>query len=76
MVKGTGNVTIDDQVKVVTEGESVYISFGAKHRIENLRKQPMIFIESQTVSIYMRMIFLDIKIFMVELNTKGLIILH
>jgi len=50
VVNGTGNVTIDDQVKVITEGESVYIPVGAKHRIENPGKKPMIFIEVQTGS--------------------------
>lgn len=47
VVEGTAKVTIDDQVKLVTEGQSVYIPLGAIHRMENPGKVPMILIEVQ-----------------------------
>ena len=48
VVQGAGKVTIDDEVRVINEGQSVYIPVGAKHRIENPGKQPVVFIEVQT----------------------------
>lgn len=48
VVKGAGKVTVDDEVRVINEGQSVYIPVGAKHRIENPGKQPVVFIEVQT----------------------------
>ena len=50
VVEGTAKVTIDDQVKLVTENQSVYIPLGAVHRMENPGKVPMILIEVQTGS--------------------------
>ena len=47
VVAGTAKVTIDDEVKLVTEGQSVYVPLGAKHRMENPEKQPMVLIEVQ-----------------------------
>ena len=47
VVEGTAKVTIDDDVKLVTEGESVYVPLGAVHRMENPGKLPMILIEVQ-----------------------------
>jgi len=47
VVEGTANVTIDDEVKLVTEGQSVYVPLGAKHRMENPSKRPMVLIEVQ-----------------------------
>ena len=47
VVEGTARVTIDDQVKSVTEGQSVYVPLGAKHRMENPGKLPMTLIEVQ-----------------------------
>ena len=47
LVEGTAKVTIDDEVKLVTEGQSVYVPLGAKHRMENPGKQPMVLIEVQ-----------------------------
>ena len=35
-------------VKLITEGQSVYIPLGATHRLENPGKIPMIIIEVQT----------------------------
>ena len=48
MVAGTAKVTIDDEVQLVTENQSVYIPLGAVHRMENPGKVPMVLIEVQT----------------------------
>lgn len=48
VVSGTAKVTVDDSVRLVTENESVYIPLGAKHRMENPGKVPMVLIEVQT----------------------------
>ncbi len=50
VVQGTAKVTVNDDVKLVTENESIYIPLGAKHRMENPGKLPMILIEVQTGS--------------------------
>ena len=50
VVEGTAKVTIDDEVKLVTENQSVYIPLGAVHRMENPGKVPMVLIEVQTGS--------------------------
>ena len=41
-------MTINDSVKIVTEGQSVYIPLGAVHRMQNTGKMPMVLIEVQT----------------------------
>ncbi|PRZ43874.1 mannose-1-phosphate guanylyltransferase/mannose-6-phosphate isomerase [Tritonibacter scottomollicae] len=48
VVEGTAKVTVDDEVMLVTENESVYIPLGAVHRMENPGKVPMVLIEVQT----------------------------
>lgn len=48
VVSGTAKVTIDADVHLVTENQSVYIPLGAKHRMENPGKVPMVLIEVQT----------------------------
>ena len=48
VVEGTARVTIDDDVMLVTENQSVYIPLGAVHRMENPGKVPMVLIEVQT----------------------------
>jgi len=50
VVEGTAKVTCDDTVRLVTENESIYIPLGAKHRMENPGKVPMVLIEVQTGS--------------------------
>ncbi len=50
VVKGTATVTIDDDVKLVTENQSVYIPLGAVHRLENPGKVNLHLIEVQTGS--------------------------
>jgi mannose-1-phosphate guanylyltransferase/mannose-6-phosphate isomerase len=48
VVEGTAKVTIDSEVKLITENQSVYIPLGARHRMENPGKLPMVLIEVQT----------------------------
>ncbi|WP_276946515.1 mannose-1-phosphate guanylyltransferase/mannose-6-phosphate isomerase [Haematobacter massiliensis] len=50
VVSGTARVTVDNEVKLVTENQSVYIPLGAVHRMENPGKVPMVLIEVQTGS--------------------------
>ncbi|WP_376870456.1 mannose-1-phosphate guanylyltransferase/mannose-6-phosphate isomerase [Albirhodobacter sp. R86504] len=50
VVEGTARVTVDDEVRLVTENQSVYIPLGAIHRMENPGKVPMVLIEVQTGS--------------------------
>ncbi|MFN4156364.1 MAG: mannose-1-phosphate guanylyltransferase/mannose-6-phosphate isomerase [Paracoccaceae bacterium] len=50
VVQGTARVTVDDEVRLLTENQSVYIPLGARHRMENPGKVPMILIEVQTGS--------------------------
>ena len=47
VVEGTAKVTIDEHVKLVTEGQSVYVPLGSVHRMENPGKLPMVLIEVQ-----------------------------
>lgn len=48
VVGGEAKVTIDADVKSVSENESVYIPLGARHRLENEGTAPLILIEVQT----------------------------
>ena len=50
VVKGTAKVTVDEDVRLVSENQSVYIPLGARHRLENPGKVPMVLIEVQTGS--------------------------
>ena len=52
VVEGTAKVTIDEDIKTVTENQSVYIPLGAVHRMENPGKLPLTFIEVQTGSYF------------------------
>ena len=52
VVEGTAKVTIDNEVKTVTENQSVYIQLGAVHRMENPGKLPLTLIEVQTGSYF------------------------
>ena len=47
VVKGAATVTIDDEVKLITEGQSIYVPLGAKHRMENSGQTLMVLIEVQ-----------------------------
>ena len=48
VVNGTARVTIDENVILLSENQSVYIPLGAKHRLENPGKVAMELIEVQT----------------------------
>ena len=50
VVQGTARVTVGDEVKLVTENQSVYVPLGAVHRLENPGKVDMVLIEVQTGS--------------------------
>ena len=47
VVEGTAKVTIGEDVKLVTEGQSVYVPLGARHRLENPGQVPILIIEVQ-----------------------------
>ena len=47
VVEGTAKVSIEDEVKLVSEGQSIYVPLGAKHRMENPESSPMVLIEVQ-----------------------------
>lgn len=50
VVEGTARVTVDEEVKLLHENQSVYIPLGAVHRMENPGKVPLVLIEVQTGS--------------------------
>jgi hypothetical protein len=50
VVRGAARVTVNEDVKTVHENESVYIPFGAVHRLENPDKILLELIEVQTGS--------------------------
>ena len=50
VVRGTAQVTIGDETKILHENESTYIPSGAKHRLENPGKIDLELIEVQTGS--------------------------
>ena len=48
VVEGTAEVTIGEEVRLVTENEGVYIPLGTVHRMANRGQLPMYLIEVQT----------------------------
>ena len=48
VVAGTAKVTVDAEVKLLTENQSIYIPLGSVHRMENPGKVLMVLIEVQT----------------------------
>lgn len=50
VVKGTADVTIDDNRQVLNENESVYIPIGSTHRLSNPGKIPLHIVEVQSGS--------------------------
>ncbi len=48
VVKGTAKVTIDQEVKLLTENQSIYVPLGAVHRLENPGLIPLTLIEVQS----------------------------
>ncbi len=47
VISGTGKCTLDDKTVIFRENESTYIPIGAKHRLENPGKIPLVIIEVQ-----------------------------
>ena len=52
VVEGTAKVTINDDIQLVTENQSVYIPLGALHRLENPGKLALTLVEVQTGSYF------------------------
>jgi len=52
VVEGTALVTIDDQDTTVSGGSHVFVPIGSKHRIKNIGKTDLIFIEVQCGSYF------------------------
>jgi mannose-1-phosphate guanylyltransferase/mannose-6-phosphate isomerase len=50
VVEGTANVTIGEEVRLISENQSTYIPLGEVHRLENPGKFPLVLIEVQTGS--------------------------
>ncbi len=50
VVKGKANVTLDNEIKIISENESVFINSGVKHRLENPTEKIITIIEVQTGS--------------------------
>ena len=50
VVSGTADVEIDNNKKVLSENQSIYIPLGSKHRLTNPGKIPLILIEVQSGS--------------------------
>jgi mannose-1-phosphate guanylyltransferase / mannose-6-phosphate isomerase len=50
VVSGTARITVDDNVGIYAENESVYIPLGATHRLENPGRIPLDLIEVQSGS--------------------------
>ncbi|MDC3067843.1 mannose-1-phosphate guanylyltransferase/mannose-6-phosphate isomerase [Paracoccaceae bacterium] len=47
VVEGTAKVTIENLVKIVSAGQSIFVPLGAKHRMENPGIKPTVVIEIQ-----------------------------
>ncbi len=48
IVEGVGKITLDDKVQEYTQGQTVLIPQGVKHRVENDEIDKLVFIEVQT----------------------------
>ncbi|WP_333712581.1 mannose-1-phosphate guanylyltransferase/mannose-6-phosphate isomerase [Yoonia sp.] len=48
VVEGTAKVTVDDDIRLLSENQSIYVPLGAVHRLENPGKVPVVLIEVQT----------------------------
>ena len=48
VVKGTARVTIDNEIKLLSENQSIYVPLGAVHRLENPGLIPLTLIEVQS----------------------------
>ena len=52
IVQGTGVITLNDENKEYTKGQTIIIPQGVKHRIENKGSEKIVFIEVQTGSYF------------------------
>ena len=52
VIEGVAKVTIDDEIRLISAGHSVYVPVGAKHRMENDGDLPMVLIEVQVGSYF------------------------
>lgn len=52
VVKGTAEVTVDENIRTVHENESIYVPIGSKHRLANPGKIPIELIEVQVGSYF------------------------
>jgi len=50
VVAGTARVTVGEDVRLISENQSIYVPLGAVHRMENPGKVPMYLIGAQTGS--------------------------
>jgi len=50
ILSGTGKVTIQDKVFLLTENQSTFIPIGSQHRLENPGKIPLELLEIQSGS--------------------------
>lgn len=48
VVSGTAQVTVGEEVKLLSENQSIYVPLGAVHRLANPGKVPVVLIEVQT----------------------------
>jgi len=48
VVEGIAEVTIDQKIKLLSKGESIFIPVGSKHRLNNKKNKSLIIIEIQT----------------------------
>ena len=48
IVKGFGELTIDDETTLVKKNDQIFIPLKSKHKIKNSGKQDLIFVEVQT----------------------------
>lgn len=47
IISGEGRMTLNGAIKDYKPGETILIPFGAKHRVENPLREPLVFIEIQ-----------------------------
>jgi mannose-1-phosphate guanylyltransferase / mannose-6-phosphate isomerase len=47
VVEGKAKITIDEEIKLISKGQSIYVPLGSIHRIENTTKNPTTLIEVQ-----------------------------
>ncbi len=48
VVEGSAKTTLNNKIKILNKGQSIYIPLGAIHRLENKEDKPIILIEVQT----------------------------